>query len=322
MGRPLNKKYFGNENTGLTGADRTNYNGLGGEGIGGKSIASYTINNVGSYWINANNAAPTIAISAPEEPTGVQATATVTWEVDYVTVTNGLSGHNYTVGLCTFTGLGGGVVGHIGTVGSGQGEVQAIDFTTAGANRGSFTTVPTAAVTYQVAEAGSDNGNQVNVYFRVKSIAVNNSGEGYITPTMTFTDGTHTAVATVTPVLAADSGTPYNGQAYSAIVIYAKTTSGGSVLVGDIIKQEGSRRYKVRTNDGTSVVKLVATTPGYGCATITATDSAGGTYYVTKLTAHKALLTQNTGTQFATGASVKWTLGSATAGYSVTIANA
>jgi hypothetical protein len=41
---------------------------------------------------------------------------------------------------------------------------------------------------------------------------------------------------------------------------------------------------------------------------IVATDSAGGTYYVTKLTARKATLTQGTGVQFATGASVPWVL--------------
>lgn len=58
-----------------------------------------------------------------------------------------------------------------------------------------------------------------------------------------------------------------------------------------IIKQETSRGYYVQTNDGLGRVRLVATdslTPGK--AFITATDDNGSTYFVTKLTAHKATL--------------------------------
>jgi hypothetical protein len=59
-----------------------------------------------------------------------------------------------------------------------------------------------------------------------------------------------------------------------------------------------------------------------GEMTITATDSAGGTYFVTKIGGRKATLTRGTGTQFATDTAVQWTFGSATEGVTVKIANA
>jgi hypothetical protein len=118
----------------------------------------------------------------------------------------------------------------------------------------------------------------------------------------------------------------------NAILIYAKTTSGGTVQLGDIIKQEGSRRYKILTRDGISVCKLVAGTPAYQQATVTATDSTGHTYYVTKLTAHKALLVPygSSGHEFPSSTqngvtiyqSVEWTFGSATLNSTVKVANA
>jgi hypothetical protein len=54
---------------------------------------------------------------------------------------------------------------------------------------------------------------------------------------------------------------------------------------------------------------------------ITATDSAAGTYFVRKLTARKAVLVAVTGTQFATGTTAKWTFGAAVVNTTVTIAN-
>jgi hypothetical protein len=108
--------------------------------------------------------------------------------------------------------------------------------------------------------------------------------------------------------------------------------SGGSeLLTGDIIKQVGSKRYKVKTSDGTAICKLVTTeAKGSNEMSIMATDSAGGTYLVKKLTARKAILvpvanthggSTSAGSQFASGASAKWTFGSAVLNTTVTIAN-
>jgi len=69
MGRPLNKKYFGNRNTGS--ASTTADNKIGGEGV-----ASVVLNALGSYTTR-----PTVTFPAPSLPTGVTALGTVTSEV-------------------------------------------------------------------------------------------------------------------------------------------------------------------------------------------------------------------------------------------------
>jgi hypothetical protein len=110
---------------------------------------------------------------------------------------------------------------------------------------------------------------------------------------------------------------------YGAITVTAWTTVAGSAQTGcDIVKQVGSRRYKITSPDGVGVCHLqAAPVTAVGQATMIATDSGTGTYYVTKLTAHKALLTQITGTQFANGTEVHWTLGTPVVDYSVQIEN-
>jgi hypothetical protein len=60
---------------------------------------------------------------------------------------------------------------------------------------------------------------------------------------------------------------------------------------------------------------------------MTAVDSTGGTYYVTKLTAHRALIVKGdrTGTEFTTGStgiSIPWSFDAAVLNYSVRIVNA
>jgi len=72
----------------------------------------------------------------------------------------------------------------------------------------------------------------------------------------------------------------------SAIVAYAYLPN-GSNKIADIVRQVGSRRYVVETEDGLGVCKLVtdgiANAPGE--MTITATDSEGNLYFVDKITA-------------------------------------
>ena len=90
----------------------------------------------------------------------------------------------------------------------------------------------------------------------------------------------------------------------------------------DIIKQVNGRRYKVENQDGTGYVNLVGRAiAASGEATINATDSVGGTYWVTKLTNHKATLVRNSGTAFANGQAVKWTFSGSPASDQVTIDN-
>lgn len=104
---------------------------------------------------------------------------------------------------------------------------------------------------------------------------------------------------------------------------YVPAANGGSSAVnGSLVKQVGSRRFKVTTAQGTGICKFVTTAPAAGEMRLTATDSAGGTYYVTKINKHRVQVTRGTGTQFATAASVPWVFGSAVVNVSVTMTKA
>ena len=85
MASRLNKKYFGNRNTGTTGtAD---------DGIGGEGVLSVTITNGGS---NFDSGTTTVTFSAPQIPGGVTATGTATvvaGAVTAVTITEKGSGY-------------------------------------------------------------------------------------------------------------------------------------------------------------------------------------------------------------------------------------
>jgi hypothetical protein len=157
----------------------------------------------------------------------------------------------------------------------------------------------------------------------ITAVTITNGGSGYTSnPTITVTTDAGTgATFTVTRTT-----TKVNG-----IKCEAQVGAGSEVLTGDVIKQSSSKRYKVQTSDGTAVCKLVVTNAlGANEMSIMATDSDGGTYLVSKLTARKAVLvpladthggTSTAGSQFASGTTAKWTFGSAVSGTTVTIAN-
>jgi len=321
MGRPIKAKYFGNLNNESFGLVNSQ------SGIGGEGIANITNPvQLGSFLVNSTaTVTPALVIPAPDLPTGIQATAQVVWEVESVTVTNGTAGHNYQTGTnATLTSLGGGVVVHIATVGSGQGEVQTIDFNSTGSNRGSFTTIPTVATTYQIVGQGAGNGdgnNQTQVKFRVKQINVTNAGRGYSTiPALSFNNsgviGTGPGAPTAWMQTIETHGPAIKGLAY--------LSTGSSAVTFDIIKQEASRRYLVKTAQGLGQCKLVSTdTLAAGQMTIIATDFGGATYYVGKLSGRKVVLRPRTNTSTAlvtlvtdgagqTTGRTGWTVGAAT----------
>ena len=79
MGRPLNKKYFGNRNVGVAGNQtgvNANSQNYADDRIGGEGVASVVLNALGSYTTR-----PTVTFPAPSLPTGVTALGTVTSEV-------------------------------------------------------------------------------------------------------------------------------------------------------------------------------------------------------------------------------------------------
>ena len=331
MGRPLNKKYFGNRNTGS--ASTTADNGIGGEGIA--SISWSTLGSfMGNGAVQVLTAIP--ALPAPTLPGGVQATWTMQFEVE--SVTTGAGKTNLAVGD-TF-GIAS-IPGMIAKVTDLSGANAIFSVTTTGASRGNaldLEDIPQDTQTIaldKIAGSGTAATFVVDVLFRVKesTVTITEEGSGYVgTETFTFAKPVSTAgtVPAGTIVLTTETGN-VGSATYeeNAIKCYAYVT-GGSRKVGDIIKQVSTTRYKVKTADGTMICQLV--TDGVANAAgemdITAYDSGSGgsnEYWVKKLTAHKATLVvkgSGGGSQFSTDSAVQWTFGSASANTSVKIDNA
>jgi len=340
MGRPLNKKYFGNRNIGST--STTADNGIGGEGV---ASVSQPGGGVGSFVVSDTyRNFPTLTASAPTLPGGVTALLSPVFEIATVTfASGGQTNADYVAGLSTsITGLGGGAIVNITEVAS---KVTAVDVTTAGTNRGEFRRgdITGAGLTtvqiLQAPNAGTDL--QINITFRVKRIEVTTAGSGYsAAPALTW--GGHTFTGQTAPSLNVVTLSTANASNDSLSFVSYLTTGSSAVSGGDIIKQESSRRYLVRNSQGVGQVRLsfgygVNHTLQAGNMHLIATDVGGATYYVTKLTARKATLVSRTNTSTAlvtlttdtTNSTwpvgqAKWTTGAAntsTTGPVVTIAN-
>ena len=350
MGRPLNKKYFGNRNIGTTSA----YDG----GLGGEGVASITTATVGS--ININNTYPSfpaLTASAPTLPGGVTATTAVVWEVDTVTIAGGTG---YTAGAITsITGL--------DTYGSpdcrftvtvdGGGAPSFNAFT----NRGEFTSIDGTGITTWAVVKDGDGAAQATIKFRVKSISIVEKGSGYVAvPSLTWGALGGTTPSGQTPSLTTDTGGQFqtgtggvNVATYQENAIRAYAWNGSSLVAVDIVRQVSSDRYRV--NNPTTAADIDADTTALQASfiakleetvangnhtkstgeremNIVAFDSDGDTYLVKKLTARKAVvypmaiarLSTSAGNNFTAGQSVPWKLfegASADAGY-VKIENA
>ena len=333
MGRPLNKKYFGNRNIGTTG---TGDNAIGGQGL--LSISN-PAGGVGSFVVtNTYKNFPLLTIAAPQLPTGVQATADVVFELDTVTfASGGQTDGDYVAGLSTaITGMGGGAVVRIVETSS---KVTSVDFV--GGNRGEFRrgdfdgTGITSHQVLQAPNAGTDL--QITATYRVKSITILEKGSGY-TAAPTLSWGGHNFTTQTSPSLNVVALTTDSGSAGSstnqenAIIVTAfipAADGGTAAATGDIVKQTNDKRYKVKTSEGTGIcqLKTSAAANAAGEMSIKATDSEGKNYLVAKLTSRKVVLVPaalggDAGTQFASGASAKWTFGSAVLNTTVTIENA
>ena len=301
MGRPIQKKYFGNKNL----PDYANVSNK--SGIGGESVATITVSNSGTLYSQG----ATVAIGGGTIITGGSA-ATISNSINSagnVTVTKTGSGLGYTAAPSI-------TVTPAATVNP-----------TADATSGTYTltNVSSVAGVYVGMRIDGAPGVQTSTY-------VTSVGTNTVTLTKTMTASTTTnsyqfsdvGASFASSVALAATITTQNAIAFTSFLL---TKDGGASAVanGDIVKQESSRRYLVDNSQGIGQCKLVATDAlTAGTMKIIATDGAGSTYFVTKLTAHKATLVNRTSTSTAksiTGAAVGWTLGSAT-GTVVTIANA
>ena len=160
-----------------------------------------------------------------------------------------------------------------------------------------------------------------------KNVSSPNMSAGRTIVGMGYTDrgdGTFTPVCWISgPITSSAGGTATFG---------GGTTAGGSTITARLVgastaktvtkmKFHNDRSLRVVNADGTGVCKMVASAPAAGEMNIIATDSAGNTYYVTRLAEHLAVVTRNTGSshQFATGSRVKWNETGAVANQSVKI---
>lgn len=332
MGRPLNKKYFGNRNIG-TGGDQTtgnlsNSQNYSDDRIGGEGIASIDWSTLGAFQGNSNVAVLTVpALPAPTLPGGVQATWAVAFEVESVFTGSGKTdlAVGDTFGVASIPGM-------IAKVTDVSGTNAVFSVTTTGASRGNALAVAdipqdTVGITLtKIAGTGTAATFLCDITFRVESVVITEKGSGYTgSETFTFTKPGTTAgdVPAGTIVLTTGNGVPYTtGNQENAIRMTAYL-EGGSATEVDIIKQVSTNRYRVTDGTRVGIVQLQdALADAAGEGSISATDSDGGTYFITKLTAHRATVTQGTGTQFTTGTSVPWNMTAAVADVSLLIANA
>ena len=327
MGRPLNKKFFGNRNIGTT--------GTGDDGIGGEGIASINWSTLGAFIGNSNvNPITFPALPAPTLPGGVQATWTAQYEVESVTTGAGkaLLALNDTFTIASIPGL-------IAKVVDISGLNALFSVTVAGASRGAalaLADIPKDTLTVTMTQSGGTGTAgtfTTDIYFQIKAstVTITEKGSGYTgAETFTFTKPGTTVgnVPAGTIVLTTSTGAPgTTTNQENAIAISAFVPGGSSAVAGDIVKQTASRAYRVKTVQGTGRCDLVAAAPTAGQMTMTAVDSAGGTYYVTKLTARRALIIKGdrTGTQFTTGTAgitVPWSYDPAVLNQTVRILNA
>ena len=223
------------------------------------------------------------------------------------------------------------VPGMIAKVTDTSGANAVFSVTTTGASRGNslaLADIPqdTVGITLtKIAGSGTAATFLCDIVFRVESVSITEKGSGYgggETFTFTKPGTTSGTVPAGTIILTTDSGNVSSTtNQENAIVIYANTDDNGS-KIGDIVRQVGGRRFKVKTADGTAICKLKSSAvSAVGEMTISATDSAGGTYFVTKITSRKVTVTRGTGTQFDTGASVPWSFASPVAGQTLRIEN-
>jgi hypothetical protein len=290
MGRPIKKTFFGNLNTGSASA-------LGDDGIGGEGVtSSITVISSGTNYSRGS----VVTFSAPQLPGGVIATGTPTLPtlgggITAVTLTEGGSGYTSTATIsvtkpATVTS----------TVNSG---VTATNTMTVSTTAGIYIGMLIAgAATGSSGYVTAINGNVI-------TSTVPNNDNWTNAANLTFSDA-GTGAAFFTALTASQ---------LNAIAGVAYIPGGASAVAYDIIKQEASHRYLVKTAQGTGQCKLVAAAPGAGEMTIIATDTQGCTYYVTKLTAHRAVLTRKTsagtGYQFATGDVAGWNITGAVTGF-------
>ena len=317
MGRPIKKRFI---NTGSS----TNASG-------GESVASLVAHGGNNY-----SAGTTIAFPAPGQGGGSTATATIT----FVAPTAGLTG-NGNIASVTLTSAGGGyLVRNIQanvTFGFNKPANVVVDgFTQIAGNVFKFSSGVTsgiyagmvANVFFTTLHLGNPT-KVVSVNTTTGNITMSMANSAAITSPISFGDVGRlgNVVATMDPAV-----TTANTIQANAFISVASGGLGGRL--SDITSVKGSRRYRVTNDQGTDTVRLIKSTEvaaantgvgphAAGLMTISATDSAGGTYFVTKLDGRTATVSPAgaaPGGEFAANAQVIWSVNAAVVNTTVKLA--
>jgi hypothetical protein len=321
MGRPIKSKYFGNRNrggdnyhTGGTGPGQTS-------GVGGEGVQSVSFSNSGTLYSQGT----TVSFGQPNIAGGIRATGTPVIDANgllrSVTITEAGTGYTSAPTLTVTTAT------RVTTLGT--------------ATNNSYT------LTNVVSTAGIYIGMRVDGNWALQNstyvTAISSTGTVSLSKTLTVSTASVSLTFTDAGSGQANSVTLFaNTTTFNALSFTSYLTTGSSAVSGgDILKQESSRRYLVRNSQGIGKVTLSAGTgtnhvlaPGF--MSLIATDGGGATYFVMKLTAHKAFVVNRTNTSTAliststvvigsvtyTGGDCGWTFGAATGTNQVSIANA
>jgi hypothetical protein len=303
MGRPIKRRFFG--------VNRTT--DAGGEGITSINITAKGNNysqgatiTVAASPIGGTRATGTITPYTPAQFTNLSITSTAVTEAGtgYLTApaVTLVKPANVAVVASAFSGN---LAGNILTVASTTGLFVGMH------------TVSNLATTAHIKTIWSGNGN-------VEMSA--GATSTFVAGSVVFYDRGSGATFTTTLAAAVTTGNTIQANAW----IY-----GGVVgSQADIVSQRSSRRYRVSNTDGTNVCRLpFATETGLAntyqgpfaanVMTITATDSTGGTYWVTKLDGRTATITpggSGPGSQFAANAQAIWSMNAAVVNTTVKLA--
>lgn len=266
----------------------TNVVPVGGEGLTGVTIVSSGTN---------YSAGSTVAFGAPQVPGATTATGTLSVNAA-------------------------GNVTAVNIVSSGTGYTSTVTFTVTTASNVSIAGTGTSAANSIYVASTSNlytgmlaSGTGVGTGAKITTI-----GSGVLTMSVV---NASTVTGTVSFI---DAGAGLSGVVngltsiyQNGVRVYAYIPGGSSAVLGDVIKQEASSRYFVRTAQGTGQCSLVTTsTITAGQMYMTALDYTGASYFVKKLTARKAILYRyavNGGSfQYADGEVARWSFSAATNG--------
>ena len=309
MGRPIKKRFIG---TTVGGASLA----------GGEGVSSVTVRGANSY-----SAGTTISFAASPIG-GTRATASIT----FVAPADSAPG-NGNVATASITTAGTGYLTAPAVTFSKPANVVVDGFTQIAGKVFKFSSGVTSGIyAGMVANAfftTTTLGNPtrvVSVDVASGNITMSTANTAAITSPISFGDVGRLGSITAALNAAVTTGNTIQANAW--------TTTSGIGQTSDIVAQKGSRRYRITNATETEVVRLIKSTevgaantaggpPSAGLMTITATDSASGTYWVTKIDSRTCTLTPGgsaPGAQFTANAQAIWSMNAAVVNTTVKLA--